>query len=51
MNKEMKGLLQEGFHLQAEIKRLRSGKIVKGKDKGTRIPTVPPSPVSVGVEV
>ena len=51
MEKEMKRLLQEGFDLQAEIERLKSGKVSRGRDKGTRMPAVPPPPVLVGVGV
>ena len=45
-------LLQEGFDLRAEIERLKSGKVLKGKDKGTRMPAVRPPPelVEVGVQ-
>ena len=48
-DKEMERLLQEGFDLRAEIERLKSGKVLKGKDKGTRMPAVPPPPVLVGL--
>ena len=41
-DKEHKRLLQEGFDLRVEIKRLKSGKILMGKDKGTRMPALPP---------
>ena len=34
---EMKRLLQEGFDLCAEIDRLKSGKVARGVDKGTRM--------------
>ena len=50
-DKEMERLLQEGFDLRAEIERLKSGKVLKGKDKGTRMPVVPPTPVVVEVGV
>ena len=52
-DKEMEQLLVEGFDLRAEIERLKSGKVLKGKDKGTRMPAVPPPPelVEVGVQV
>ena len=48
---EMERLLQEGFDLLVEVERLKSGKVLKGKDKGTRMPAVPPHPVLVGVGV
>ena len=51
VNKEMERLLQEGFDLKAEVERLKSGKVLKGKDKGMRMPAVPPPPVLVGVGV
>ena len=53
VNKEMERLLQEGFDLRAEIECLKSGKILKGKDKETRMPVVPPPSevVEVGVQV
>ena len=50
-DKEMERLLQEGFDLRAEIERLKSGKVLKGKDKGTRMPAMPPPPILVGVGV
>ena len=50
-DKEMERLLQEGFDLRAEIERLKSGKVLKGKDTGTRMPAVPPPPILVGVGV
>ena len=50
-DKEMERLLQEGFDLRVQIKRLKSGKVLTGKDKGTRMPVVPPPPVWVGVGV
>ena len=52
VNKEMERLLQEGFDLRAEIERLKSGKILKGKDKGMRMPVMPPPPevVEVGIQ-
>ena len=34
---EMKRLLQEGFDLRDEIERLKSGKVARGVDKGTRM--------------
>ena len=37
---EMKRLLQEGFDLRDKIERLRSGKVARGVDKGTRMSTV-----------
>ena len=48
-DKEMERLLQEGFDLRAEVERLKSGKVLKGKDKGTRMPAMPPPPILVGV--
>ena len=53
VQKEMERLLQEGFDLRAEVERLKSGKVLKGKDKKTRMPAVPPPPelVEVGVQV
>ena len=52
VNTEMERLLQEGFDLKGEIERLKSGKVLKGKDKGTRMPVVPPPPevVEVGIQ-
>ena len=44
-------MLQEGFDLGAEIERLKSGKVLKGKDKGTVMPVVPPPPLLVWVGV
>ena len=51
-DKEHERLLQEGFDLRAEIERLKSGKILRGKDKGTRLPALPPpiEVVEVGVQ-
>ena len=43
-DKEMERLLQKGFNLCAEIERLKSGKVLRGKDKGTRMPAVSPPP-------
>ena len=53
VNKEMERLLQEGFDLRAEVERLKSGKVLRGKGKGTSMPAVPPPPglVVVGVQV
>ena len=51
MDKEMERLLQEGFDLKAEIERLMSGKVLKGKEKGTRMPALPAPVEMVGVEV
>ena len=50
-DKEMERLLVEGFDLRAEIERLKSGKVLRGKDKGTRMPVVPPPPELVEVVV
>ena len=50
-DKEMEWLLQERFDLRAEIERRKSGKVFKGKDKGTKMPAVPPPPILVGVGV
>ena len=50
-DKEHERLLQEGFDLRAEIERLQSGKILRGKDKGTRMLALPPPVVMVGVGV
>ena len=50
-DKEMERLLVEGFDLKAEIERLKSGKVLRGKDKGTRMTVVPPTPVVVEVGV
>ena len=50
-DQEHEWLLQEGFDLRAEIERLKSGKIMRGKDKGTRMPTLPPPVEVVGVGV
>ena len=50
-DKEHEWLLQEGFDLRVEIERFKSGKILRGKDKGTRIPALPPPVEMVGVGV
>ena len=50
-DKEMVRLLQEGFDLRAEIEHLKSGKVLREKDKGTWMPVVPPPPLLVGVGV
>ena len=43
VNKEMKWLLQEGFDLRADIERLKSRKVLRGKDKGMRMTAMPTS--------
>ena len=40
VDEEMKRLLQEGFDLREEIGRMKSGKVARGVDKGTRMSTV-----------
>ena len=50
-DKEMERLLQEGFDLREMIGRLKSGKVLKGNDKGTRMPALPPPVEMVGVGV
>ena len=50
-DKEHERLLQEGCDLRTEIERLKSGKILRGKDKGTRMLALPPPVVMVGVGV
>ena len=49
---EMKRLLQEGFDLRNKIERLKSGKVARGVDKGTRMSTeaVRPSFCLAGVQ-
>lgn len=51
VNKELERLLQEGFCVRVEIERLKSRKVLRGKDKGTRMPAVPPPVEVVGVGI
>ena len=50
-DKEHERFLQEGFDLRAEIERLKSAKILRGTEKGTRMPALPPPIETVGVGV